>query len=125
MAGSSGMHLDPVIGMSDGTAATMPALSPAMLAAHAAALLLSAVVLRHGERFQLRIIELLAGLVRGFTSPVRHQVRPLGAPGVVADTSALLRTQARLTPVSRRGPPWADDLTAWSIAPAAVGITPP
>jgi hypothetical protein len=105
----------------------MPALSPAMLAAHAAAVLLSAVVLRRGEQFQLRIIELLAGLVRGFTTPLRHRLQPLGAPRVVADTSALLRTQARLTPVSRRGPPWAGDLaaTAWSVAPAAVGITPP
>jgi hypothetical protein len=125
MAGGAGMHLDAAIGMSDGAAATMPAVPPAMLAAHAAAVLLSAVVLRHGERFQLRIIDLLAGLVRGFTVPVRHQTWPLGVPRVVADTSGFLRTQTRLTPVSRRGPPWADDLTAWSITPAAVGLTPP
>jgi hypothetical protein len=125
MVGAAGMHVAPTSDMSDGAATTMPALSLAMLSAHASAVLLSALLLRHGELFQLRISELLAGLVRGFTFPVRHPVRPLGAPGVVADTSAFLRTQTRLTPVSRRGPPWADDLTAWSIAAAAVGITPP
>lgn len=105
MLGAAGMRLESANDMTDGAVSTMSAASPVMLAAHGAAVLLSALLLRHGERLQMRVIELLRGLVRGFRAPTRHQVPPLGARRFVADTSGYLRTQTRRTTLNRRGPP--------------------
>jgi hypothetical protein len=122
MVGTTHLPMVAATGMAGG-GAEMPAISPAMLATHAGAVLLSALLLRHGEQIQLRIVELVTGLLRGFAIPVRRQMQALGVPRAVADTSALLQTRTRPTPVSRRGPPRGQNLTGWSTAATTASTT--
>ena len=115
----------PVMAMPGHAATLMPASPVTMVLAHAAAVVTSAVLLRSGERLLLRLIELVAGLVRGFAASVRPRVRAVGAPRLGGRRDVALRTQTRLTSLRRRGPPWADDPTAWSITPVAASLSSP
>jgi hypothetical protein len=121
MVGTPHVPMVEATGMAGG--ADMVASSPAMLLAHAGAVLASALLLRHGEQIQLRIVELVTGMLRGFAVTIHRPVQRFGVPRAVADTSALLQTRTRPTPVSRRGPPRAQIRTGWSTAATTAGIT--
>jgi hypothetical protein len=125
-AASAGtMHGGAVLVPPADLATAMPSSSPSMLVAHVAAVILSALILRHGEQLQLRIVELFAWLLRGFTFEARPRVRARCAPRIGEVAGAVLRTQTWLTSLRRRGPPWVDDPTAWSITPVAASLSSP
>jgi len=119
------MHAGAALGAPADPATIMPSSSPSMVMAHVAAVILSALLLRHGEQLQLRIVELFAGLVRGFRFAARPRLRAVCAPRIGDVAGAVLTTQTRLTSLLRRGPPWADHHTAWSITPVAASLSSP
>ena len=119
------VHVGTAISMPGDLVTTMPSSSPSMVVAHATAVLLSALLLRHGERLQLRVVELLAGIVRGFAPAGRPRVQAVRAPRIGAGAGAVLRTQTWFISRRRRGPPWAVDPTARSITPVSASLGSP
>ncbi len=87
-----------------------------MLLAHALAVLVTALVLRRGETW---LLGLVAALTRTLHGPRPWMLRPIPAAPVVATVASAPSAERSLlftTCLARRGPPWAWDPTAGSVA---------
>jgi hypothetical protein len=123
--GLASVHGGTAMGMPGDLVTTMPSSAPSMVAAHATAVLLSALLLRHGERLQMRVLELLASVVQGFAPAGRPRVPAVRAPRIGAGAGVIPRTQTWFVSRRRRGPPWAVDPTARSITPVSASLGSP